>query len=338
MEQTPTIHDVFKAHARIKHKILETPLISSQDLVRETGAKSVHLKLECLQNTGAFKVRGAANKILSLSDAEKEKGVITFSTGNHGKAVAYVAGRTGIRAVVCLSEHVAEYRAEAIRVLGAEVVRKGQSQDKAEEYYHELTRDLGLVPVVPFDDPMVIAGQGTIGLEILSKLPDTDVLLIQLSGGGLLSGIAMTAKSINPNIQVVGVSLEQSPAMVESLKAGKPTPVEEKDSIADSLLGGVGVDNHYTLSMVKTFVDDHVLVSEEEIKAGMVYIFQKHRLVAEGAAVVGVAMLMRGKVNVEGKRVVTILTGSSVDSGAYVRILNQDVEDAVKRKPQMNAN
>ena len=327
MERMLTLHDAFQAHARIRPMIWETPLIPSPDLAKETGAAGVHLKLECLQNTGAFKVRGAANKILSLSDAEKEKGVITFSTGNHGKAAAYVAGRTGIRAVVCLSEHVAEYRAEAIRALGGEVARKGRSQDEAEEHYHELTRELGLIPVVPFDDPMVIAGQGTIGIEILSKLPDTDVLLIQLSGGGLMAGVAMAAKSINPNIRVVGVSLERSPAMLESLKAGKPTPVEEKDSIADSLLGGIGVDNRYTLPMVKTFVDDHVLVTEEEIEAGMVHIFQKHRLVAEGAAAVGVAALMHGKVDVAGKRVATVLTGSSIDSGAYVRILNQDIQD-----------
>ena len=321
MENIPTLHDAYKAHTRIRSMIWKTPLIPSPDLAAQAGAGQVHLKLECMQNTGAFKVRGAASKILSLSDEERKKGVITFSTGNHGKAVAYVAGQSGIRAVVCLSEHVASYRAQAIRALGAEVSLKGRSQDEAEENYHALTASEGLIPVVPFDDPLVIAGQGTIALEILSELPDTDMLLIQLSGGGLLAGIAMVAKSVNPNIRVVGISLERSPAMLESLKAGKPTQVEEKDSIADSLLGGIGVENHYTLPMITQFVDEHVLVTEDEIRAGMVHVFEKHRLIAEGAAAVGVAALLHQKVNADGKNVVALLSGSSIDSDAYVRII-----------------
>ena len=288
MTQLPTLHDVYRAQARIGPMILQTPLPASADLAEKTGARAVHLKLECLQNTGAFKIRGAANKILSLSDEEKKKGVVTFSTGNHGKAVAYVAGKIGIQAVVCLSEHVDPSRAEMIRNLGAEVSVKGHSQDEAEKNYQELITSRGLVPVVPFDDPLIIAGQGTIALEILAELPDTDILLIQLSGGGLLSGIAMAAKSINPGIHIVGVSLDQSPAMLESLKAGRPVQVDEKSSIADSLLGGIGFDNRYTLSLVEKFTDEHLLISEEEIKDGMVYVFDKHRLIVEGAAAVGV--------------------------------------------------
>ena len=204
MDTLPTLHDAYLARNRIAPYIRETPAISAPELAAATGAASVHLKLECLQNTGAFKVRGAANKILGLSDAEKRTGVITFSTGNHGKAVAYVAGQAGIPATVCLSEHVAPYRAEAIRALGAEVSLKGKSQDEAEANYHELTRERGLTPVVPFDDPMVIAGQGTIALELLAALPETEVLLVPLSGGGLLAGIATVAKTINPKIRTVG--------------------------------------------------------------------------------------------------------------------------------------
>jgi threonine dehydratase len=198
MTHIPTLHDVYQAHARIKPMILKTPLLASTELAEKTGARSVFLKLECLQNTGAFKVRGAANKMLNLTDEEKKRGVITFSTGNHGKAVAYVAGKIGIQATICLSEHVAPYRVEAIRNLGAEVSVNGRSQDEAEKNYQALSASKGFVPVVPFDDPLIIAGQGTIALEILAALPDTDVLLIQLSGGGLLAGIAMAAKSINP--------------------------------------------------------------------------------------------------------------------------------------------
>lgn len=321
MKKMPSLHDAFKAQARIKPLIRHTPLVPAYDLAEKTGAARIDMKLECMQVTGSFKVRGAASKILSLNDEEKKKGVITFSTGNHGKAVASVAGQSGIKAVVCLSEHVAAYRAERIKRLGAEVSLKGRSQDEAEQNYKELMASQGLVPVLPFDDPMIIAGQGTIALEILAKLPDTDVLMIQLSGGGLLAGISMVAKSINPDIHVVGLSLERSPAMVESLKIGMPVQVEEKDSIADSLLGGIGVENRYTLPMVKKFVDEHLLISENEIKDGMFYVFEKHRLVAEGAAVVGVAALLSRKIDVAGKKVVTLLSGSSIHSDEYIRII-----------------
>jgi threonine dehydratase len=323
----PTLFDVYRAQRTIRSMIINTPLVPSPELAESTGARSVHLKLECLQNTGAFKVRGAANKILNLSEEEKKKGVITFSTGNHGRAVAYVAGKTGIRAMVCLSEHVAAYRAEAIRKLGAEVSIKGTSQDEAEENYRRLMAERDLVPVVPFDDPMIIAGQGTIALEILSELPDADVLMIQLSGGGLLAGIAMAAKSINPGIHVVGLSLTQSPAMIESLKAGRPVPVKEKDSIADSLLGGIGADNRYTLALVARYVDEHLKIGEEEIKDAMVTVFLRHRLVAEGAAAVGVAALEKRMMDVSGKKVVALLSGSTIDPGQYARILQSRLGD-----------
>jgi len=321
MTQLPTLHDVYRAQSCIRQMIRQTPLWACEDLAEKCGANSVHLKLECLQNTGSFKVRGAANKILSLNDDEKKNGVITFSTGNHGKAVAYVAGQAGIKSVVCLSEHVAAYRAEMIQALGAEVSLKGHSQDEAEKNYQQLMDSRGLVPVVPFDDPMIIAGQGTIALEILSTLPDTDILMIQLSGGGLMAGMAMVAKSINPDIHIVGLSLERSPAMLESLKAGMPVQMEEKDTLADSLLGGIGFDNRYTLSMVDEFVDEHLLISEDEIKDGMFYIFEKHRIIAEGAAVVGIGALLHQKINVKGKKVVTLLSGSTINSDEYIRII-----------------
>lgn len=321
MTHLPALHDVYRAHHRIKPMILHTPLLASTALAEKTGARAVCLKLECLQHTGAFKVRGAANKMLSLSDEERQRGVVTFSTGNHGRAVAYVAGKMGIRAVVCLSEHVAQDRAEAIRKLGAEVSVKGRSQDEAEKNYRDLTAAKGFVPVVPFDDPLIIAGQGTIALEILSSLPDTDVLMIPLSGGGLLAGIAMAAKSIHPGIHIVGLSIERSPAMLASLKAGRPVQVEEKDSIADSLLGGIGHVNRYTLPLVEKYTDEHLLVSEEEIKNGMCYAFENHRLIVEGAAAVGVGALMNQRMDVKGKTVVTLLSGNSIHSHEYMSII-----------------
>ncbi|MGD9367176.1 MAG: pyridoxal-phosphate dependent enzyme [Desulfobacteraceae bacterium] len=325
MTSLPTLHTVYQAHRRIQPLIVKTPLWESAQLAQKTGAQSVSLKLECLQNTGSFKIRGAANKILSLTAVAKQKGVITFSTGNHGKAVACVAHKTGVKAVVCLSEHVPAYRAEAIRKLGAEVSVKGHSQDEAEKHYQDRIASEGLVPVVPFDDPMIIAGQGTIALEILAALPDTDVLVVQLSGGGLLSGMAMAAKSINPAIHIVGASIERSPAMLESLRSGSPAKVEEKDSIADSLLGGIGFDNRYTLPMVEKFVDEHILVSEEEIKDGMFFLFENHRLIAEGAAAVGVGALMHQKIDVKGKKVVALLSGNNINTDEYIRVMQSRI-------------
>jgi threonine dehydratase len=326
MNAIPTLLDVYRADRRIRAMVKRTPLLEAPDLAQSSGAVSVHLKLENLQPTGAFKVRGAANKILSLDDAAGKRGVITFSTGNHGKAVAYVAGRTGIRATVCLSEHVPAYRAETIRRLGATVVVKGRSQDDAEKHYQELMQAHGFTPVVPFDDPLIIAGQGTVSLEILSQLPDTQMLLVPLSGGGLLAGMAMAAKSINPNIRVVGLSIEQSPAMLESLKAGRPVQVEEKPTVADSLLGGIGFDNRFTLPMVRDYVDDHVQVGEAEIKAGMFHLFDTQRIIAEGAAAVGVGAMLSGRIDVTGKRVTTVVTGGSVESAAYLEIIKEQLE------------
>ena len=321
MRQMPTLLDVYQAHRRIRSMIRKTPLIAAVELASRTGAQSIHLKMESHQPTGAFKVRGAANKILSLDDQARQRGVITFSTGNHGKAVAYVAGKIGIKAVVCLSEHVATYRMEAIRRLGAQVSIKGHSQDEAEKNYQALAVSKGLVPVVPFDDPLIISGQGTIALEVMEELPDADVLMVPLSGGGLLAGIAMTAKTIKPGIHIVGVSIEQSPAMLKSLSAGRSVHVEEKDSIADSLLGGIGDENQYTLPMVEKFTDEHLLISEEEIKDAMFYIFDQHRVVVEGAAAVGVGVILNQKIDVKGKKVVALLTGSSINSVEYIRIM-----------------
>ena len=325
MNDMPTLHDVYKAQARIKPLVRRTPLIEASELRAKTGAQSVHLKMECLQPTGAFKIRGAANKIISLAAEAKQKGVITFSTGNHGKAVAYVARHAGVKATVCLSEHVPAYRAKMIRNLGAEVAVKGRSQDEAEVNYQTLVQSRGLIPVVPFDDPLIIAGQGTIALEIFSRLPDTQVLVIQMSGGGLLAGMAMVAKSINPGIRVVGISLERSPAMLKSLEAGKPVQVEEKHSIADSLLGGIGFDNQFTLPMVEKYVDDHLLISEEEIKDGMFYLFDTHRTIAEGAAAVGVGAMLNDRLNLGGKRVVALVTGGSIDAKAYLKVIQNRI-------------
>ena len=322
MEERPLLRDIFIARGRIGSVIQRTPCIESPTL-SAFAAGEVFLKLESLQTTGAFKVRGASNKILGLSDEEKKRGVITFSTGNHGKAVAYVAGRCGIPAVVCLSEHVPAYRARLIEGYGARVHIAGKSQDEAEEAYYQIMDERHLIPVVPFDDPFIIAGQGTIGLEMLEDIPDLDMVLVPLSGGGLLAGIALAVKSIHPGAEVVGVSADKTPVMLESLKAGTPVKLEEKDTLADSLLGGIGDDNRYTLPMIRDLVDDHVTVTEEEIEKGMVFAFRHHSLIIEGAAAVGIAALLSGKIRGKGKRIGVVLSGSSVEEKRYLEVLKK---------------
>jgi threonine dehydratase len=316
---------VLAAAKRIAPLVLRTPLTETPALAADAGAAGVYLKLESLQNTGAFKVRGAANRILSLSGEERARGVITFSTGNHGKAVSYVAGRLGIPAVVCVSEHVAQYRVEKIRRLGAEVIVKGDSQDEAELEYERIRKERDLIPVVPFDDPYVVAGQGTIGLEMMGDEPELDTILVPLSGGGLLGGVALAAKLIKPQVRVIGVSISRSPAMLRSLEAGKPVAVGEKDTLADSLLGGIGVENRYTLPVIEEFVDEHVEIDEPEIAAAMYYGMSEHSLVIEGGAAVGIAALQTGKVKAEGERVGIVVSGSSVELSQYLAVMQKFV-------------
>lgn len=318
--QLPTISDVWSAAGRIYPVVSHTPLIASSPIETAT----VHLKLELLQPTGSFKVRGAANTILSLTEEEKERGVITFSTGNHGRAVSYVAHQVGVKAVVCLSQRVPSYRVAAIKALGGTPVVHGSSQDEAEDHYAELKKEKGYVPVVPFDDPRVIAGQGTIAMEMLQQRPEVDTLLVPLSGGGLLAGIAMTAKTLKPTIRVVGISIERSPAMLESLKQGRPAEIPEQDTLADSLLGGIGRENHYTMELVKQFVDEHVVVTEDDIEVGMRYLFNEHGIVAEGAAAVGIGAILSGKVDVTGCDVITPLTGRNVDTERYLSVIQRE--------------
>ena len=320
---SPTIADVWSAAGRVYPVVSETPIVESLRLASLAGAASVGLKLELLQPTGSFKVRGATNTILSLSDAQRERGVITFSTGNHGRAVSYVASQVGIKAVVCLSKRVPSYRVEAIRALGGTPVVYGASQDEAEDHYLALREQEGYIPVVPFDDPLVIAGQGTIALELLKQRPDTDTLLVPLSGGGLLAGIAMTAKSLKPSIRIVGISIERSPAMLESIRLGRPADIEEQDTLADSLLGGIGRENHYTMELVKHYVDEHVVVNEDDVQRAMRYLFTEHGLVAEGAASVGIGAILEGKVAVAGCHVVMPLTGRNVDRSTYLSVIEK---------------
>lgn len=307
-----TLRDVYRARRRIVGTAARTPLVPSPSLSAQIG-RNVYLKLETQQVTGAFKIRGAANRLLSLSPEERARGVVTVSTGNHGRAVAYVGGRLGMRVVVCVPDLVLSHKVAAMRALGAEIVVQGANQDEAEAHAAALAQREGLIIVSPFDDVHVIAGQGTIGLEILEDCPEVDTVVVPLSGGGLMGGIAFALKAADPAIRMVGVSMARGPVMVESVKAGRVLQLPEEPTLADSLMGGIGLDNQYTFDLVRRVVDEYLLVTEEEIAAAMRHALLAERQVLEGGAAVGLAALLHEKVIDPGETVVVVLSGGNVD-------------------------
>jgi threonine dehydratase len=321
-----TLQDIYAARSRIAPHVLRTPMRHSENLSKRFGCE-MHLKLEFLQVTGAFKARGAFNKVLNLDAAARKKGVVAVSTGNHGRAVAYAGRQSGVPAKVCLSELVPKVKLEGVKAMGGEVIIHGRSQDEAMVEGRRLVEEEGLTFVSPFDDPLIVAGQGTIGIEILEDLPDLDCVLVPLSGGGLIAGIARVLKSANPKIRVIGISMDRGAAMHASLDAGKPVEVEEAESLADSLGGGIGLDNQVTFGMIRDLVDDTFLVSEEEIAAGMALAFREERIVAEGGAVVGLSALLSGRVDLTGKRVATVLSGQNVDMDQFLHVVGNGREE-----------
>ncbi|WP_286973875.1 pyridoxal-phosphate dependent enzyme [Acetomicrobium sp. UBA5826] len=313
---------IYEAKKRISPLVRHTPLVKSNPL-SSLFNHDVFLKLEFLQDPGAFKVRGATNKILSLSPTDRKRGVVTFSTGNHGLCTCWVAKKTDTPAVVCVSKRVAKLspkRIEFMRALGAEVVVSGDTQDEAGEMAKELVASRGLTLIHPFDDPFVIAGQGTIGLELLEDEPSISSVLVPLSGGGLISGIALAMKSARASIKVIGVSIENAPVMYESIKACHPIEMKEVDSIAESLLGGIGLDNRYTFEMVRDLVDEIVLVSEEEIENALSFTLENHHWLLEGAGVAGIAALLSNKASGAGKTAI-ILSGSNCEARSLLKQL-----------------
>lgn len=311
------LSDIFAAQKTIAGHADNTPLIPSPFLSQKTG-QQVLLKLEITQPMGAFKLRGAINAITRLDD--QAVGVTCCSTGNHGRAVAYAAQLRGLRAVVCMSSLVPKAKVEGVKQLGAIVRIVGQSQDDAMAESDRLSREQGFVEISPFDDENVIAGQGTIGLEILRDRPDISTLLVPLSGGGLAAGICVAAKAINPDITIIGISMDRGAAMAASIRAQRPVELDEVASLADSLGGGIGMNNKLSYPLCRDMLDQLVLVTEEEIYRAMQALYFEDRLVAEGASVVGVAALLSGKVNIVGPTA-TIITGRNLDMNLFTNII-----------------
>lgn len=317
--------DILSARQRIAPHVHRTRTGVSAALSALAGVP-VHLKLEHQQITGAFKLRGATNAILSLSDDERGKGVATASTGNHGRAVAHAARATGTRAVVCMSALVPDNKVRAVEALGTEVRIVGQSQDDAQREVDRLVAEQGMSEIPPFDHAQVIAGQGTLGLELVEDVPEIGTVLVPLSGGGLIAGVALAVKTANPGVRVIGVSMERGAAMVASLEAGHPVEVTEEASLADSLGGGVGLRNRFTFAMVRDLVDEIILLSEEEIASGIRFAYEEEGEVLEGAAAVGIAALAGGRVRPEGPAGV-VLSGKNIAPDLHRRIISGETPD-----------
>ncbi|WP_242345507.1 threonine ammonia-lyase [Anaeromyxobacter terrae] len=316
-----TLQDVQAALGRIRDRIYVSPCARSETLSRLTGT-SAHLKLENLQMTGAYKERGALNKLLLLSPAERDLGLIAASAGNHAQAVAYHAGRLGVKATIVMPETTPITKVANTRAHGARIVLHGANYDEAYAEARRLEQVEGLTFVHPFDDPAIIAGQGTIGLEILDQDPEVETIVVPIGGGGLVSGVAVAAKERRPGVRVVGVETEALPCMIAALDAGKPVTLEPANTIADGI--AVKRAGELTLDHVKRYVDDIVTVSEEEIASAILYLLEREKTVAEGAGAVTVAALMQRKLRgVEGRNVVAIVSGGNIDVNLVARVIER---------------
>lgn len=320
-----TMRDILRARKRIQSDIRRTPFFQCAELSSRTG-HAVSIKCEHRQNTGSFKLRGACNAVRSLSNEEKSRGVVGVSTGNYGRALAYAARETGVECVICMSELVPANKVEAVKALGADVRILGKSQDEAQIEVDRLVTEKGMIMLPPFDHPDVIAGQGTLGLETMEDCPDAMDVLVPLSGGGLAAGVALAVKTLTPDARITALSMDRGAAMHASIQAGKPVQIEEYPSLADSLGGGIGLDNGYTFPMVRDLVDDIVLLTEQEIAEGIRFLYRQHGEVVEGAAAVGVAGLLAGKVQPKGPSVV-LSTGRNIDLSLHQRIASGENPD-----------
>jgi len=308
-----------QALEKISPFIRTTPLEKSLYL-SEIAGQDIYLKLENQQVTGAFKVRGAFNKLQSLTKEQQKHGVVTISTGNHGIATAYAGMILGISVKVCIPESIPKSKLSAIKHYDAEPVLFGNIFEERKAKAKEIEKEEGRTFIHSFDDLKVIEGQGTIGVEILRQINKLDTFIAPLSGGGLLSGIAIALKKINPSIRIIGVSQELGAAMHESIKMGKLTEVKELPTLASAISGNIGQDNKYTFQLVNKLVDEYVLVSEKEIAEGIKWMVRKHHMITEGGAVVGVSALLSKKIKVTGNTAV-LLTGCNIDYNLLLEVL-----------------
>lgn len=312
------ISEIFNAAAVLNDVARKTSIIPAPKINPEA---EVYLKTENLQLTGSFKLRGAYYKISQLSDEEKAKGVIACSAGNHAQGVALGASRNGISAVICLPAGAPISKVEATRSYGAEVCLVPGVYDDAYARALELQKEHGYTFVHPFDDPKVIAGQGTIGLEILEQMPDVEAVVVPIGGGGLISGVAFAIKTLRPEIKVYGVQSSGAPSMAASLQEGHISRLGEVSTIADGI--AVKEPGVNTFEMCNKYVDEVVTVSDDEIAAAILALLEQQKIVAEGAGAVSVAAVMYNKVPVKGKKVVCLVSGGNIDVNTLSRVITR---------------
>jgi threonine dehydratase len=307
------------AENRIRKHIRETPAEHSPYL-SQLGTCNVYLKCENLQLTGSFKLRGAVNKLLSFSKEELEQGLMTASSGNHGVAFAWLMKKFALKGTIILPETTAPTKIESLQLFGVGIEQFGDDCIKAERFGRQSARTEGLTYIPPYNDPQIIGGQGTIGIELTRQVPKIDCVLVPVGGGGLIAGIAGYLKSENKNIEIIGCQPENSAVMYESIKAGQILDLESKPTISDGSAGGIEQDS-ITFPICQELVNDFIILTEDEIISAIKLILEKHYMLVEGAAVLSVAALIKYKNRFQGKNVVLILSGSKISLETLKKIL-----------------
>lgn len=318
-----TLDRIYHAAFTLKDAVRKTDLILAPALSTEN---QIYLKTENLQMTGSFKVRGAYYKISQLSEEEKAKGIIACSAGNHAQGVALAASKNGIPSLICMPDGAPISKVEATKALGAEVCLVKGAYDDAYAHAIRLQQESGATFIHPFDDDEVIAGQGTIGLEILDQLADVDAVICPVGGGGLISGVAYAIKTLNPSVKVYGVQAENAPSMAQSMRDGQAITLNTVATFADGI--AVKHPGDTTFAMVRDYVDDVVTVSEDEIAAAILALMEKQKLVAEGAGAVSVAAAMFGKLPIQGKNVCCLVSGGNIDVNILSRVITRGLVTA----------
>lgn len=313
-----TLDKIYHASYVLQEVARKTDLIAAPLLCPDVN---LYLKTENLQVTGSFKLRGAYYKISQLTDEQKQAGIIACSAGNHAQGVALAATRQGIRSVICMPDSAPISKVEATKRLGAEVVLTKGTYDDAYAKTVEMQKETGATFIHPFDDDEVIAGQGTIGLEILEQMRDVDAIIVPIGGGGLISGVAYAVKQLQPTAKVYGVQAERAPSMLQSHRAGHQITLDTVDTFADGI--AVKHPGDATFSMVEQYVDDIVTVSEDEIAAAILAMIEKQKLIAEGAGAVSVAAAMFNKLPIAGKKVVSLVSGGNIDVTILSRVITR---------------
>ncbi|MBI5285857.1 MAG: threonine ammonia-lyase [Chloroflexi bacterium] len=320
-----TIDDIRAAAARFDASVRRTPLLPSNTLSAMLGC-DLRLKAENLQHTGSFKVRGAANRIAALTDAERARGVIAASAGNHAQGVAVAARAHGTRATIVMPRTAPLAKVEATRDYGAEVMLHGDSFEDARAESERLAASRSLVIIPAFNDPLIVAGQGTVGLEIVDAMPDVDTVVVPVGGGGLAAGIGVAVRSLAPRARVIGVQVEAAQGVRRSIKAGRRVTAPPSPTIAEGI--AVAGPGDVTFPLLQRCLDDVVVVDEDEVAQAMVLLIERSKLVVEGAGAVGVAALLSHRIDAAGKRVVAVLSGGNVDINMLARVVEHGLMQA----------